>query len=149
MGHTIVEKILAAHAGIADCKPGDFLVADIDFAMLTDARAPGAMKAMGQIPEAPLRVGWFRRLGRAHRQFLSMCRVMECAGRARRQTDDDGALDHDGREHAKSPAVSTQSGVAAALCHRTPKALRAAPRLSGSLSSFDSERALRLRPWSS
>ena len=55
MGHTIVEKILAAHAGIAECKPGDFLVADIDFAMLTDARAPGAMKAMGQIPEAPLR----------------------------------------------------------------------------------------------
>jgi 3-isopropylmalate/(R)-2-methylmalate dehydratase large subunit len=42
MGHTIVEKILAAHAAIADCKPGDFLVADIDFAMLTDARAPGA-----------------------------------------------------------------------------------------------------------
>jgi len=55
MGHTIVEKILASHAAIADCKPGDFLVADIDFAMLTDARAPGAMKAMGQIAEAPLR----------------------------------------------------------------------------------------------
>ncbi|MFM1849432.1 MAG: hypothetical protein RL446_271, partial [Pseudomonadota bacterium] len=39
MAQTIVEKILAAHAGLNSCKPGDFVVADIDFAMLTDARA--------------------------------------------------------------------------------------------------------------
>lgn len=55
MAQTIVEKILASHAGIDACKPGDFVVADIDFAMLTDARAPGAMKALGRMHEAPLR----------------------------------------------------------------------------------------------
>ena len=55
MGQTIVEKILAAHAGIRQCKPGDFVVADVDFAMLTDARAPGAMKALGRLNEVPLR----------------------------------------------------------------------------------------------
>jgi len=55
MSQTIVEKILAAHAGIRQCKPGDFVVADVDFAMLTDARAPGAMKALGKLNEAPLR----------------------------------------------------------------------------------------------
>jgi 3-isopropylmalate/(R)-2-methylmalate dehydratase large subunit len=55
MAQTIVEKILAAHAGIDTCKPGDFVVANIDFAMLTDARAPGAMKAVARLQEAPLR----------------------------------------------------------------------------------------------
>lgn len=55
MAFTIVEKILAAHAGLASCQPGDFVVADIDFAMLTDARAPGAMKAVSRLHEAPLR----------------------------------------------------------------------------------------------
>ena len=55
MPQTIVEKILAAHAGLPSCKPGDFVVADIDFAMLTDARAPGAMKALSRLQEAPLR----------------------------------------------------------------------------------------------
>ena len=55
MSQTIVEKILAAHAGLPTCKPGDFLVADVDFAMLTDARAPGAMKALGRLNEVPLR----------------------------------------------------------------------------------------------
>ena len=55
MAQTIVEKILAAHAGLPSCKPGDFVVADIDFAMLTDARAPGAMKALSRLQETPLR----------------------------------------------------------------------------------------------
>ena len=55
MGQTITEKILAAHAGIRECKPGDFVVANVDFAMLTDARAPGAMKALGKLNEVPLR----------------------------------------------------------------------------------------------
>ncbi|MFZ9176311.1 MAG: 3-isopropylmalate dehydratase large subunit [Burkholderiaceae bacterium] len=54
MAQTIVEKILASHAGLASCKPGDFVVASIDFAMLTDARAPGAMKAVGRMNEVPL-----------------------------------------------------------------------------------------------
>jgi 3-isopropylmalate/(R)-2-methylmalate dehydratase large subunit len=54
MGQTIVEKIIAAHAGIQQCRPGDFIVADVDFAMLTDARASGAMKALGFLNEVPL-----------------------------------------------------------------------------------------------
>lgn len=54
MAQTIVEKILSAHAQLDQCKPGDFVVADIDFAMLTDARAPGAMKAVARMQEAPL-----------------------------------------------------------------------------------------------
>jgi 3-isopropylmalate/(R)-2-methylmalate dehydratase large subunit len=44
MGSTIAEKILASHAGKASVKAGDIVVADIDFAMIHDARAPNALK---------------------------------------------------------------------------------------------------------
>jgi len=55
MGYTIVEKLLAAHAGLACVRPGQTVVAAVDFAMLTDARAPNALKMLGRLGEQPLR----------------------------------------------------------------------------------------------
>ncbi len=55
MGQTIIQKILASHSGLDRCDPGDIVVADIDFSMLTDARAPGALKALRHLSEVPLR----------------------------------------------------------------------------------------------
>ncbi|MEY2776047.1 MAG: hypothetical protein RLY30_145 [Pseudomonadota bacterium] len=55
MGYTIVEKLLASHAGLASVRPGQTIVASIDFAMLTDARAPNALKMLGKLGEQPLR----------------------------------------------------------------------------------------------
>ncbi|MEY3739960.1 MAG: hypothetical protein RLZZ192_636, partial [Pseudomonadota bacterium] len=39
MGFTIVEKILAKHAGRETVRAGEVVVAHIDFAMVTDTRA--------------------------------------------------------------------------------------------------------------
>ena len=44
MGQTIAEKILSAHSGGKPVKPGDIVVADVDFAMIHDARAPNAIR---------------------------------------------------------------------------------------------------------
>jgi homoaconitase/3-isopropylmalate dehydratase large subunit len=44
MGYTIAEKILAAHSGGAPVRAGEVVVADVDFAMMHDARAGNAMK---------------------------------------------------------------------------------------------------------
>jgi 3-isopropylmalate/(R)-2-methylmalate dehydratase large subunit len=57
MGSTIAEKILAHHAGGKTLKAGDVVVADVDFAMLHDARAGNALKMVeklgaGQLPFA-------------------------------------------------------------------------------------------------
>jgi 3-isopropylmalate/(R)-2-methylmalate dehydratase large subunit len=45
----IVEKILAAHAGVTGVKPGDVVVAKVDFAMMHDARAPNALKQIERL----------------------------------------------------------------------------------------------------
>ncbi len=44
MGATIAEKILAAHAGVDSVTPGEVVVAEVDFAMVHDARAPNALR---------------------------------------------------------------------------------------------------------
>lgn len=54
MSHTIVEKILAEHSGIATVAPGDIVVAKVDFAMVHDARAANALKQMQRFGEKGL-----------------------------------------------------------------------------------------------
>ena len=49
MGSTIAEKILGAHAGGATVKAGDVVVADVDFAMIHDARAGNAIKQIARL----------------------------------------------------------------------------------------------------
>ena len=43
MGHTIAEKILLAHSGNKDIKPGEFIEADVDIALGNDITAPLAI----------------------------------------------------------------------------------------------------------
>jgi 3-isopropylmalate/(R)-2-methylmalate dehydratase large subunit len=54
MGSTIAEKILAHHAGGKSVKAGDIVVADVDFAMLHDARAGNALKMVEKLGAAQL-----------------------------------------------------------------------------------------------
>lgn len=49
MGHTLAEKILGAHAGGAPVRAGDVIVARVDFAMVHDARAANALKAVAAL----------------------------------------------------------------------------------------------------
>lgn len=50
MGHTITEKILAAHVnGKKDIKPGDFIMADVDFCLGNDITAPIAIQEFKKI----------------------------------------------------------------------------------------------------
>jgi 3-isopropylmalate/(R)-2-methylmalate dehydratase large subunit len=49
MGSTIAEKILGAHAGSKTVKAGDVVVAQVDFAMVHDARAGNALKRVEQL----------------------------------------------------------------------------------------------------
>lgn len=49
MGYTIAEKILAAHAGGKPVRAGDVVVANVDFAMLHDARASNALKMIAKL----------------------------------------------------------------------------------------------------
>src|SRR3954467_2186006 len=49
MGYTIAEKILAAHAGGIPARAGDVVVANVDFAMLHDARASNALKMIAKL----------------------------------------------------------------------------------------------------
>jgi 3-isopropylmalate/(R)-2-methylmalate dehydratase large subunit len=49
MGFTIAEKILGAHAGNVQVRPGDVVVASVDFAMIHDARAANALKAVARL----------------------------------------------------------------------------------------------------
>lgn len=44
MGHTKAEKILMAHAGLKDIKPGNFIEADVDIALGNDITAPLAIE---------------------------------------------------------------------------------------------------------
>ncbi|MFN9488183.1 MAG: 3-isopropylmalate dehydratase large subunit [Betaproteobacteria bacterium] len=49
MGHTIAEKILGSHAGGKPAKAGEIVVADVDFAMIHDARAGNALKMIEKL----------------------------------------------------------------------------------------------------
>ena len=49
MGYTIAEKILAAHAGGGPVRAGDVVVAEVDFAMLHDARASNALRMIQKL----------------------------------------------------------------------------------------------------
>lgn len=49
MGYTIAEKILAGHSGGAPVRAGDIVVADVDFAMMHDARAGNALKMAAKL----------------------------------------------------------------------------------------------------
>src|SRR3990170_1769842 len=49
MGHTIAEKILAAHAGGKPVRAGDIVVASVDFAMVHDGRAPSALRMIAAL----------------------------------------------------------------------------------------------------
>jgi len=49
MGYTIAEKILSVHAGGKPVRPGDVVVATIDFSMLHDARASNALKMIQKL----------------------------------------------------------------------------------------------------
>lgn len=49
MGHTIAEKILGNHAGGKPARAGEIVVADVDFAMIHDARAGNALKMIEKL----------------------------------------------------------------------------------------------------
>ncbi len=49
MGHTIAEKILGNHAGGKPAKAGEIVIADVDFAMIHDARAGNALKMIEKL----------------------------------------------------------------------------------------------------
>ena len=49
MGHTIAEKILAAHADGKAVRAGDIVVARVDFAMVHDGRAANALKMIAKL----------------------------------------------------------------------------------------------------
>ena len=49
MGHTIAEKILGQHAGGKPATAGEIVVADVDFAMIHDARAGNALKMIEKL----------------------------------------------------------------------------------------------------
>ena len=49
MGHTIAEKILAAHAGGKPVRAGDIVVAGVDFAMVHDGRAGNALRMIDRL----------------------------------------------------------------------------------------------------
>ena len=51
---TIAEKILARHAGVQRVRPGDIVIARVDFAMVHDARAPNAMRMVEKLGAARL-----------------------------------------------------------------------------------------------
>jgi homoaconitase/3-isopropylmalate dehydratase large subunit len=44
MGSTLAEKLLARHAGLAQVRAGDLVVAGATFAMVHDARAPNTIR---------------------------------------------------------------------------------------------------------
>lgn len=54
MGLTIVEKILARHSGKESVKAGEVVVADIDYAMVTDTRAVNTIKMIDKFGDKPL-----------------------------------------------------------------------------------------------
>ena len=55
MGSTIAEKILARHAGRESVHAGEVVVADVDFAMVTDTRAANTIKMIGRMGDKDLK----------------------------------------------------------------------------------------------
>lgn len=55
MGSTIAEKILARHAGRATVHAGEVVVADVDFAMVTDTRAANTIRMIGRMGDKELK----------------------------------------------------------------------------------------------
>lgn len=51
-GATIAEKILANRAGLARVRPGEIVVAKVDYAMVHDARAPNAIRMVEKMATA-------------------------------------------------------------------------------------------------
>ena len=49
MNATIAEKILARHAGLDHVKAGDIVIANVDFAMVHDARAPNTIRMVDKM----------------------------------------------------------------------------------------------------
>ncbi len=49
MGATIAEKILGRHAGREAARAGEIVVANVDFAMIHDARAANAIQMVGKL----------------------------------------------------------------------------------------------------
>jgi 3-isopropylmalate/(R)-2-methylmalate dehydratase large subunit len=54
MPSTIAEKILARHAGVDEVQAGEIVVADVDFAMVHDARAPNAIRMVDKMAASSL-----------------------------------------------------------------------------------------------
>jgi 3-isopropylmalate/(R)-2-methylmalate dehydratase large subunit len=55
MGHTITEKILAAHTGKKEVKPGDHIVANVDFMVANDITAPITIDIIENIANANIK----------------------------------------------------------------------------------------------
>jgi 3-isopropylmalate/(R)-2-methylmalate dehydratase large subunit len=55
MGQTITEKILAEHAGKKEVKPGDHIVADVDFMVANDITAPITIDIIEKIENAKIK----------------------------------------------------------------------------------------------
>ena len=55
MGHTITEKILAAHAGKDEVNPGEHIVANVDFMVANDITAPITINIIEDIKNAEIK----------------------------------------------------------------------------------------------
>ena len=55
MGHTITEKILAAHAVKKEVNPGEHIVADVDFMVANDITAPITINIIEDIKNADIK----------------------------------------------------------------------------------------------
>jgi len=55
MGHTITEKILAAHAGKNEVNPGEHIVANVDFMVANDITAPISINIIDDIKDAKIK----------------------------------------------------------------------------------------------
>jgi len=54
LGSTIVEKILARHAGRDRVQAGEVVIAEVDYAMVTDTRAVNTIKMIDRFGDKPL-----------------------------------------------------------------------------------------------
>jgi 3-isopropylmalate/(R)-2-methylmalate dehydratase large subunit len=55
MGQTITEKVLAAHSGKKEVKPGEHIVADVDFMVANDITAPITINIINDIKNARIK----------------------------------------------------------------------------------------------
>jgi 3-isopropylmalate/(R)-2-methylmalate dehydratase large subunit len=57
MGSTLAEKLLARHAGLAQVRAGDLVIAQVDFAMVHDARAANTIQVVDKMARSGLGAG--------------------------------------------------------------------------------------------